>query len=219
MQTFEWVQIVSGLVVGTLTSVIGMMLWKWKVNQNTNIISVGVLKKLNLDSGDEKFAMAFTYSKSRRLQLAEDKLTEVNAMIKRKKSAVESSEENLGDMRKKLQKIIDKIRDQETQGQKENYIKTNLAGHLKLMADETMDYSTALDSHIRFRTARRFWNQVSTGETKRVSVDSLLKRPAITGEMNNMLTDVLKTANETLSLSDGDFTKAMEKWVQTFDDQ
>ena len=102
---------------------------------------------------------------------------------------------------------------------KENYIKTNLAGHLKLMADETMEYSTALDTHIRFRTARRFWKQVSTGQTKKVSIESLLDRPAITGDMDNALTDVLKTANETLSLSDGDFTKAMEKWVQTFDNQ
>lgn len=204
---------------GILGGVILMFLWNWLKSRNTNIISIGILKKLNLDSGDEKFAMAFTYSKSRRLQLAEDKLTEVNEMIKKKESDVASSEDHLADMRKKLQKIIDKIRDQETQGQKENYIKTNLAGQLKLMADETMEYSTALDSHIRFRTARRFWKQVSTGETKKVSIESLLDRPAITGDMDNALTDVLKTANETLSLSDGDFTKAMEKWVQTFDNQ
>lgn len=207
------------LLSGILATVIAMFSWNWKKNRNTNIISIGILKKLNLDSGDEKFAMAFTYSKSKRLQLAENKLTEVNEMIKKKESDVASSEDHLADMRKKLQKIIDTIRDQETQGQKENYIKTNLAGHLKLMADETMEYSTALDSHIRFRTARRFWKQVSTGETKKVSIESLLDRPAITGEMDNALTDVLKTANETLSLSDGDFTKAMEKWVQTFDNQ
>lgn len=217
MQSEYWngISAVSGILGG----VILMFLWNWLKSRNTNIISIGILKKLNLDSGDEKFAMAFTYSKSRRLQLAEDKLTEVNEMIKKKESDVASSEDHLADMRKKLQKIIDTIRDQETQGQKENYIKTNLAGHLKLMADETMEYSTALDTHIRFRTARRFWKQVSTGQTKKVSIESLLDRPAITGDMDNALTDVLKTANETLSLSDGDFTKAMEKWVQTFDNQ
>lgn len=209
---------ISG-VVGILVTGIGVMCWKWKNNRNTNIISTGVLRNLNLDGGDKNFAMAFTHSTKKRKELAKNKLSEVKAMIKEKVSDVKSSEENLGDMRKKLQKIIDTIRDQETQGQKENYIKTNLAGHLKLMADETMDYSTSLDSHIRFRTARRFWKQVETGETKRVSIDSLLKRPAITGEMDNSLTEVLKTANETLSLSDGDFTKAMEKWVQTFDNQ
>ena len=93
-------EIVNGIyaLAGILGAVIVMFGLKWRNSRNTNIISIGILKKLNLDSGDQKFAMAFTHSKSKRLQLAEDKLTEVNEMIKQKQSDVSSSEDNLADM-------------------------------------------------------------------------------------------------------------------------
>ena len=116
-------------------------------------------------------------------------------------------------MRKKLEAIINKIESAETKGQQQDFIKNNLAGHLKLMADESMEYSTALDAHLRFRICLRFWKQVQNGEGKKASITTLTKRAYGTGKQDNRLTEVLTTASETLRLGETDFDRAMETWV------
>jgi len=213
MNQGEIIYLAGGFILGVSIILVGIYL-----RNNTNkLLSVGQLRKLNLDGEDSEIARAFTHSKKRQIQIAEQKVEEIDQIVKQKLKSVEKSEDALQGMRKKLSSIIDKIEAAETKGEKQDFIKNNLAGHLKLMADESMEYSTALDAHLRFRMSLRFWKQVQNGEGKKTSIATLTKRPYGTGDQDNRLNEVLASANETLRLGESDYDRAMETWVYKAD--
>ena len=213
MNQGEIIYLAGGFILGVSIILVGIYL-----RNNTNkLLSVGQLRKLNLDGEDSEIARAFTHSKKRQIQIAEQKVEEIDQIVKQKLKSVEKSEDALQGMRKKLSSIIDKIEAAETKGEKQDFIKNNLAGHLKLMADESMEYSTALDAHLRFRMSLRFWKQVQNGEGKKTSIKTLTKRQYGTGDQDNRLNEVLASANETLRLGESDYDRAMETWVYKAD--
>ena len=213
MTQVEIVSFAGGLILG-VSIVLAIIYFR---NNTNKLLSVGQMRKLNLDGEDSEIARAFTHSKKRQIQLAEQKIEEIDQIVKQKLKSVEKSEDALQGMRKKLSTIIDKIEAAETKGEKQDFIKNNLAGHLKLMADESMEYSTALDAHLRFRMSLRFWKQVQNGEGKKTSITTLTKRQYGTGDQDNRLNEVLASANETLRLGESDYDRAMETWVYKAD--
>lgn len=213
MVDIDWISILLGGTIGILIP----LAVRWYLDNRNNMLSVGQMNKLNLDPEDDEIAKAFTHTKKRQIHFAEAKIEEVSQKVNQKMKAVEKCEDELQGMRKKLNLIIDKIQSAETKGQKQDFIKNNLAGHLKLMADESMEYSTTLDAHLRFRMCLRFWKQVQNGEGKRTSITTLTKRKFGTGEQDNRLNEVLSTANETLRLGESEYDRAIETWVEKAD--
>ena len=134
MTQVEIVSFAGGLILG-VSIVLAIIYFR---NNTNKLLSVGQMRKLNLDGEDSEIARAFTHSKKRQIQLAEQKIEEIDQIVKQKLKSVEKSEDALQGMRKKLSTIIDKIEAAETKGEKQDFIKNNLAGHLKLMADESM---------------------------------------------------------------------------------
>jgi hypothetical protein len=204
-------------IVGIAIGSAAVLIIKKYMESRNDMLSFGQMNKLNIDPEDDDNAKAFTYKKERQIATAEKKVAEVSQTVKLKDKAVQKCEESLQSMRKKLADIINDIQSAETKGQKQDFIKNNLAGHLKLMADESMEYSTTLDAHLRFRMSLRFWNQVANGEGKKTSIKTLTKRKFATSEQDNRLSEVLETANETLRLGESEFDRAMETWVAKAD--
>lgn len=207
--------LLAGLLTGVAVALLASFAYKTYQDKKPQILSKNNCKILKLDPEDKDIVKAFTKTnKQRRVDFATGKYSHVENEVKSLQKDADASVEKLSDGLRDLSRITSSIDSSETRGIADVRIKNELTGHLKTLSLVSAQYASRLDLVVRKMYELIFWDSVKTGLSKREVLDNLTTRSKSTSELDTMLEETLKSGTETLSLSDSQFDKTLERYIQ-----
>lgn len=203
-----------GFVIGGAAGAIFLYGAQSLGSKRAKLLSRGNCKSLKLDVDNKEIIKIFTKSDTKRMETAEKRFIESQRKQTQHAREKEQIAQSLDDGIMELSQITSTIDSSDTRGLADIQIKNKLAGHLKTLSMISNRYGAKLDLEVRAWYELIFWDTVRTGLGKKDALDNLLKRSPSTSELDTMLDKVLQTGTETLSVSESQFRKTMERYIK-----
>jgi small-conductance mechanosensitive channel len=201
----------SGALAGSLL----LMLYRRYMDSNSEILTPSAMKKLGLPSDKREFSHIFAISnEGKRIDKATALLEVINERAKESDSALTKEQDVMTDLRRDLNRVQDKVRGSETQGEQEMVIHAELTPVLKRMGRSLDVIAAELNSIEVLACQTRFLGQVKQGFVRKQVHQNLVKRDALIAEKDTKMKEALKSASQTLKLGESLYQEAFEKWVE-----
>lgn len=201
----------SGALAGSLL----LMLYRRYMDSNSEILTTRAVMELGLPSGKREYSHIFTISnEGKRIDKATALLEVINERAKACDSALSKEQDVMTDLRRDLNRVQDKVRGSETQGEQEMVIHAELTPVLKRMGRSLDVIAAELNSIEVLACQTRFLGQVKQGFVRKQVNQNLVKRDALIAEKDTKMKEALKSASQTLKLGESLYQEAFEKWIE-----
>ena len=207
--------IICGLIGGFFGFGVTMIVQSL-LSRRESVIGNRTLRKMRLDSEDKEVANAFCIAnKEKRIENAKVKQRENLVLLKDREARCKDKMSELNASRRKLQRILEEIDEQETPGQKNLKIKVDLGAHLPIMAEIVSSYASVIEQYILKYATDSFWDAVSTGDSKQRVINNLTEHKNTQAEKINNFGDALKQAEDDLTLGVEQLERSLELWSKS----
>ena len=204
---------------GAVAALILQWIVRYVMDRNPEVLTPGRLRAYGLPHKGpdaKRFRRIFTKNKAKRIRIAEDEMKRLEKEMQKSSNKIESHQSKYADNMKEVNRNQERIRDADTKGQRQTDSQAYLVPvlHKTGLNLKTIGANTSIAVVLAKEYA--FWEQIASG-LNRVQVNEHLTDPeTITQKMETFMPEALKAARQTLSLSESEYEKTVEFWIEQF---
>jgi DNA primase catalytic subunit len=206
-------------VGGAIVALLLQWIVRYVMDRNPEVLTSGRLRAYGLPHKGpdaKRFKRIFTKSKAKRVRIAEDEKKRLEKEMQKSSNTIENHQSQYADNMIEVNANQEKIREADTKGQRQTDSQAYLVPvlHRTGLNLKTIGANTSIAVVLAKEYA--FWEQIASG-LNRVQVNDHLTDPeAITQKMETFMPEALKAARQTLSLSESEYEKTVEFWIEQF---
>ena len=206
-------------VAGAIFALIVQWVIRYVMEKNPEVLTPGRLRAYGLPHKGpdaKRFRRIFTKNKDKRVRIAEDEMKRLEKEMTKANNKVSEHQSEYADNMIEVNRNQEKIRAADTKGQRQTDSQAYLVPvlHKTGLNLKTIGANTSIA--VVLAKEHAFWEQVSFG-LNRIQVNEHLTDPTnITDKLETFMPDALKAARQTLSLSESEYEKTVEFWIEQF---
>ena len=199
-----------GLAVGIAVGVGLILLRNHLASRGPELLTRRKLKEFNLPS-DKLFSTIFQKSRDKRIEIAKEKLKEVERLLGNIDKSIESHSDEVEEQRRDLNIAQNRIEMMETEGEKQVTTQSDLMPIMHKFSASLSAISDDVKSFWSYFAQKRFLIQVERGHDRKTVEDIMM---AEFDDIQNRSKQALSKAMGALEISSKEYHKVSDMWLK-----